>query len=64
VVTAPSHRRRGLGARVVRTALAALAERALVPRYQVEAHNKASIGLASVVGLAPFLTIVHYAHEC
>jgi ribosomal protein S18 acetylase RimI-like enzyme len=64
VVTAPSYRRRGLGARVVRTAFAELAERALTPRYQVEAHNKASIGLARAVGLAPFLTIVHYAHAC
>lgn len=64
VVTAPSHRRRGLAARVVGTALAALSERALIPRYQVEARNTASIGLASAVGLAPFLTIVHYAHNC
>jgi RimJ/RimL family protein N-acetyltransferase len=64
VVTAASLRRRGFGARVVRTALAELAERALIPRYQVEAHNKASIALAKAVGLAPFLTIVHYAHAC
>jgi hypothetical protein len=64
VVTALSHRRRGLAARVVRSALAELSERALIPRYQVEAHNKASIGLARSVGLAPFLTIVHYAHDC
>jgi len=64
VVTAPSHRRRGLGARVVRTALAELAGRGLVPRYQVEEHNTPSIGLAAAVGLAPFLTIVHYAHDC
>jgi len=64
VVTAVAHRRKGLGARVVRTALARLAERGLVPRYQVEEHNTASIALARSVGLAPFLTIVHYAHEC
>ena len=64
VVTAPSHRGRGLGARVVRTALAMLRKRALIPRYQVEARNEASIGLAQSVGLAPFLTIVHYEHEC
>jgi len=64
VVTAPSHRRRGLGTRVVRTALAELSERALIPRYQVEAHNEASIGLARSVGLTPFLRIVHYEHEC
>jgi GNAT superfamily N-acetyltransferase len=64
VITAPSFRGRGLGTRVVRTALAKLSERALIPRYQVEAHNKASIGLAQSVGLAPFLTTAHYAHEC
>lgn len=64
VVTAPAHRRRGLGMRVVRAALAELRERGLAPRYQVEEHNKASIGLARSVGLVPLLTIVHYAHEC
>jgi ribosomal protein S18 acetylase RimI-like enzyme len=60
VVTSPEHRRMGLGARVVRTALAELGERGLKPRYQVEEHNTASIALARSVGLAPFLTIVHY----
>jgi GNAT superfamily N-acetyltransferase len=64
VVTAPAHRRNGLGARVVRTALAELARRGLWPRYQVEEHNQASIRLAYSVGLAPFLTITHYAHGC
>ncbi len=64
VVTAPSHRRQGLGALVVRTALAELARRGLAPRYQVEEHNTASIALARSAGLAPFLTIVHYAHAC
>lgn len=64
LVTAPSHRRQGLGTRVVRTALAELAGRGLTSRYQVEEHNAASIGLARSVGLAPFLTIVHYAHDC
>ena len=64
VVTVPSHRRRGFGARVVRTALAELAERALIPRYQVETHNTALIALAESLGLAPFLTVVHYTHEC
>jgi hypothetical protein len=64
VVTASSHRQQGLGARVVRTALAELAGRGLAPRYQVEEHNEASIRLARSVGLAPFLTIVHYAHGC
>jgi ribosomal protein S18 acetylase RimI-like enzyme len=60
VVTAPEHRRKGLGARVVRTALAVLGERGLKPRYQVEEDNTASIALARAVGLAPFVTITHY----
>lgn len=60
VVTAPTHRRKGFGARVVRTALAELGKRALKPRYQVEEHNAASTSLARSVGLAPFLTITHY----
>jgi predicted GNAT family acetyltransferase len=60
VVTAPEHRRKGLGARVVRTALATLGERGLTPRYQVEEHNAASTALARSVGLAPFVTITHY----
>ncbi len=64
VVTAPAHRRQGLGGRVVRTALAELAGRGLGPRYQVEEHNTASIALARSAGLTPFLTIVHYAHGC
>ena len=64
VVTAPAHRRKGSGTLVVRTALAELAKRGVTPRYQVEEHNTASIGLARSVGLVPFLTIVHYAHDC
>ncbi len=64
VVTAPADRRKGLGARVVRTALAELSRRRLVPRYQVEEHNVASIRLAHSIGLRPFLTITHYAHGC
>jgi GNAT superfamily N-acetyltransferase len=64
VVTAPSHRRRGFAARVVRTALAELSARRLVPRYQVEERNTASIRLAHAIGLVPFLTIVHHAHAC
>lgn len=63
VVTAPGHRRKGLGRRVVRTALAELAKRGLAPRYQVGEHNTASIALARSVGLVPFVTITHYAHE-
>jgi GNAT superfamily N-acetyltransferase len=64
VVTALSHRRKGLGAQVVRAALAQLSDRGLAPRYQVEADNEASIALARSVGLAPFVTIVHFAHAC
>jgi GNAT superfamily N-acetyltransferase len=60
VVTTPAHRQKGLGARVVRTALAHLSERGLKPRYQVEEHNAASIALARSVGLVPFVTITHY----
>ena len=60
VVTVPAHRRKGLGARVVRAALAELAQRGLKPRYQVEETNTASIALAQSVGLAPFLTITHH----
>lgn len=63
VVTAQAHRRQGLGARVVGTALAELARRGLAPRYQVEEHNAASIALARAVGLAPFLTITHYTAD-
>ena len=63
VVTAPAQRRKGHAARVVATALAELSARRLTPRYQVEEHNTASIRLARTIGLVPFLTIVHYAHE-
>jgi hypothetical protein len=64
VVTAASARRNGYGARAVRTVLAELASRRLTPRYQVEGDNAASTALARSVGLAPFLTITHYAHGC
>lgn len=64
VVTDPAHRRQGLAALVVRTALAELAARGLQPRYQVEENNTASIALARAVGLAPFVAITHFAHAC
>jgi GNAT superfamily N-acetyltransferase len=64
VVTLPSARKQGLGSAVVGTALAALTQRGLTPRYQVEEHNAASIALAHSVGLAPFLTLTHWAHAC
>jgi hypothetical protein len=49
---------------VVRTALAEIARRGFVPRYQVEESNVASIALARAIGLEPFWTITHYAHAC
>lgn len=64
VVTPPAHRQAGLGSQVVRTALAELSDRNLIPRYQVEANNHASIALAKSVGLKPFLTLTHYVHRC
>jgi hypothetical protein len=64
VVTAPSERRKGHSARVVGTALAEIARRGFVPRYNVEESNAASIGVARALGLAPFLTVTHYAHGC
>ena len=64
VVTARAHRRKGLGARVVRAVLAEFDTRGLAPRYQAEESNTASIRLAGSVGLVPFLTIVHYTHAC
>jgi hypothetical protein len=64
VVTDPVHLRRGFAARVVRTALAELGERGLMPRYQVQEGNAASIALARSVGLTPFVTITHYTHGC
>jgi ribosomal protein S18 acetylase RimI-like enzyme len=54
----------GFGARVVRMAIAQITAHGLVLRYQVEEHNEESIGLARSIGLVPFLTIVHFAHEC
>jgi len=58
------HRRQGLEAGGVRTALAALAVRKLAPRCQVEEDNAAAIALAGSVGFAPFLAITHYVHAC
>ncbi|HEV2546934.1 MAG TPA: GNAT family N-acetyltransferase [Stellaceae bacterium] len=60
VVTAPSHRRRGLGARVVRTAVA---ERALIPRLSGRGGQQGVDRARRNCG-TPFLTIVHYAHDC
>jgi RimJ/RimL family protein N-acetyltransferase len=60
VVTSPQHRRRGLASRVVRTALAELQRRSLIPRYQVNEDNLPSIRLARSVGLHQFLQLTHY----
>jgi GNAT superfamily N-acetyltransferase len=62
VFTLPACRGQGLAARVVRTALAELQALALVPRYQVQDDNVASIRLAESVGLERFLTITHFLH--
>jgi RimJ/RimL family protein N-acetyltransferase len=63
VITDPDHRRNGHAARAVRAALAEIGRRGLVPRYQVEDTNAASIGLARSIGLRPFMTLAHYVHE-
>lgn len=63
VVTDPDHRRNGYAGRAVRAALAELGRRGLLPRYQVEDSNAASIGLARSIGLRPFMTLAHYVHE-
>ena len=60
VVTLPEFRRRGLAARVVRTAVAELASHGAVPRYQVEEANAPSIRLARSIGLELFLTVTHF----
>jgi RimJ/RimL family protein N-acetyltransferase len=60
VMTPPRHRGRGLASRVVRSALAELQRRSLVPRYQVNEDNVPSIRLARSVGLQPFLQLTHF----
>jgi ribosomal protein S18 acetylase RimI-like enzyme len=60
VYTVPEARRGGHARLAVATALHALAERGLAPRYQVNEANAASIGLAESLGLARFLTIEHF----
>jgi RimJ/RimL family protein N-acetyltransferase len=62
VVSPPEFRGRGFAARVVRTALAEIARRRLIPRYQVDRNNTPSIRLAESVGLQRFLSIVHFLH--
>jgi RimJ/RimL family protein N-acetyltransferase len=60
VVTPRRHRGLGLASRVVRSALAELQRRGLVPRYQVNEDNLASIRLAASVGLRQFLQLTHF----
>lgn len=60
VVTPPQHRGQGRASRVVRSALAELQRRSLVPRYQVNEGNLPSIRLARSVGLRQFLQLTHF----
>ncbi|BCB20847.1 GNAT family N-acetyltransferase [Bosea sp. ANAM02] len=64
VVTRPEQRGRGLGSRVVGTALEELARRGLMARYQVHEDNIASIRLAESLAMKPLLRLTHYLHEC
>jgi Acetyltransferase (GNAT) family len=60
VVTPVQHRGLGLASRVVRSAMAELQRRRLVPRYQVNEDNLPSIRLATSVGLRQFLQLTHF----
>ena len=60
VVTPAQHRGQGLASRVVRSSLAELQRRRLVPRYQVNEDNLPSIRLATSVGLRQFLQLTHF----
>lgn len=60
VVTPAQHRGQGLASRVVRTSLAELQRRGLVPRYQVNEDNLPSIRLATSTGLRQFLQLTHF----
>ncbi|QQS12743.1 MAG: GNAT family N-acetyltransferase [Rhodospirillales bacterium] len=62
VFTPPEGRGRGYAAGVVRTALAELGARGLIPRYQVHDDNLPSIRLAESIGLGRFLEITHFQH--
>lgn len=59
VFTPKALRGHGFAQRVVRTVLAELSKRDLLPRYQVHAENIASVRLAESIGLTRFLTITH-----
>ena len=60
VVTPMQHRGQALASRVVRSALAELQRRRLVPRYQVNEDNLPSIRLARSIGLRQFLQLTHF----
>ena len=60
VYTREDLRKRGLGKSVVAAALSHLAQRHLVPRYQVRWDNDASVALAKACGLVEFLQVDHY----
>lgn len=62
VVAQSEFRGRGFASRVVRTALAELGRRDLIPRYQTDRTNTPSIRLAESVGLQRFLAITHFLH--
>jgi hypothetical protein len=57
VLTQPEWRRQGLARCVVSAALQYLLTRKLQPRYQVDAENQASAGLARSLALSEFLRI-------
>lgn len=58
--TIPAARRGGLARRVATAALASLARRGLVPRYQVHEDNAASIALAGRIGLSRVVAVEHW----
>lgn len=60
--TPPEARGHGYAARVVRTALAELGKRGLIPRYQVHDDNVPSIRLAESIGMKRFLEITHFLY--
>jgi RimJ/RimL family protein N-acetyltransferase len=62
VVPSPSHRSLGLGSRVVQAALAELARRGLLARYQVGEDNQPSIGVARSIGMTQLPHLTHYVH--
>ncbi len=63
VYTCEDARRKGCGRRVVQKALHTILTRGLTPRYQAEATNLASLGLAESLGLTPCLRFEHYLSE-